>query len=86
MKRVIEITSEATTLQEAESCLNQGQRIMIGFLGGRILPPSAKHSTFVIQSFHEDCDLDAPMHGWLPDGMRRVYLTANVARECGISR
>ncbi len=86
MKRVIEITTNAATLNEAEQCLNQGQRIMLGFLGGRILPPSVKHSDFVVQTFHEDCDLAAPMNGWLPDGMRRVLLPTNVARECGIVR
>lgn len=84
MKRVIEITSNANTREEAEQCLDQGQRIMVGFLGGRILPPSRKHSAFVVQTFHKDCDLDAPMSGWLPDGMRRCYLPHAVARQCGI--
>ena len=86
MKRVIEITSAAITQEEAQQCLDQGQRIMIGFLGGRILPPSSKHSTFVVQTFHEDCDLDAPMNGWLPDGMRRCYLPSAVASQCGINQ
>lgn len=82
--RVIQVLEEAMTLEQAAQIL-QGQRAQIGFLGGRILEPSIKCPNYQVQAFHEDCDPEAPMNGWLPDGMRRCVMTMNVARACGMS-
>jgi hypothetical protein len=84
MKRVIEILSVTDSPKEAQQ-MYIAQQAQEGFLGGRILFPSDVYPRIRVQTFHEDSDLKANMRDWLPDQMRRVLITAGLARECGFS-
>jgi hypothetical protein len=57
------------------------QKAQDGYLGGRILPPSNIYPRYRVQTFHKvDGETD-----WLPDGMRRVWMTHGLMHECGIT-
>lgn len=53
-----------------------------GYLGGRILAPSAEKPHWRIQAFFKD-ETNGNPNGWLPDGCRRVIVTKVIAAECG---
>lgn len=59
-----------------------GQREQIGYLGGRILPPSPVKPGWRVQVFIED-DGGAGSD-WLPHGMRRVIIPAGMRSTLGI--
>lgn len=84
MKRVIQVLSKANSAREAQQ-MYAAQQQQEGFLGGRILFASPSEPFIRVQTFHEDCDMEAAMNAWLPDEMRRVLITESLARTCGFT-
>ena len=84
MKRVIQILSLTDSHEDAQQ-MYIAQQKQDGFLGGRILLPSEINPRFRVQTFHDDCDKDALMNDWLPDGMRRVFISESLVRKCLIT-
>lgn len=65
----IECLTECRDEAEANLVL-EGMRIQVGFMSGRLLPPSAVSPKWRVQAFMETAGVTR--EDWLPDGMRWV--------------
>lgn len=52
-----------------------------GYLGGRVLPSSPEKPGYKVQAFFQD---EPEVDGWLPDGMRRVWVPRGLAATLGM--
>lgn len=64
MRWTIEVLESATGATQADEML-AGLRQQVGYLGGRVLPPSDSKPGWRVQAF---MDNDGVTSGWLPDG------------------
>ena len=71
MHRAIQITEVAKTWEEAYGML-RGLAAQDGWIGGRLISPSAAKPGWHVQGFVEDNPHAGDM--WLPDGCRRVFV------------
>ena len=78
--KAIQIIAEFKTEQESQICLDT-MKEQGGFLGGRLLEPSYFHN-WQMQAIMES-NGEYPS-GWLPDGMRHVWVPVSLMTELGI--
>lgn len=76
----IQDVSDASSEEHANQALAV-MRSQDGFLGGRVLSPSAGKLTWRVQTFFETDERSAP--AWLPDGLRWVLVPPSLQRQCG---
>lgn len=80
MKTAIQVTDTYTSEAEAIQAM-EFQKIQEGYLGGRVLPPTASRDGWKMQSFHS-WENAAPE--WLPEGMKFVYVPQGVRAACNM--
>jgi hypothetical protein len=77
--RAIQFIDESNDEATAEQAFTWLQT-QVGYLGGRILSPSASKPKWRVQAFFED----EPAAEWLPDGCLRVLILDRQRRMLGV--
>lgn len=79
MMRALQVMESARDENEAREML-AGLALQDGYLGGRVLEPSASEPNWRVQGFMDD----EPEADWLPDGVRRVVVPEGQRRALGL--